>query len=63
MKNDGSGGLNEHIMKKCHTGAKLKSMEMEISDGFLVHLITSYLLPQFSPFTINYNAMKSKVGH
>jgi hypothetical protein len=45
MKNDGSGGLNEHIMKKCHTGAKLKSMEMEISDGFLVHLITSYLLP------------------
>lgn len=60
MKNDGSGGLNENIVKKCHTGAKLKSMEMEISDGFLVHLITSYLLPQFSPFTINYNATKVK---
>ena len=40
--------------------AKLKQMEMEISDGFLVHLIMTSLPPQFLPFTINYNAMKIK---
>ena len=47
-------------MKKCHMAAKLKYLEIEISDGFLVHFIMSSLLPEFSPFTINYNAMKIK---
>ena len=51
-----TGSLIEHIMKKCHMAAKLKSLEMEISDGFLVHFIMSSLPPEFSPFTINYNA-------
>ena len=40
--------------------AKLKAMEMEISDGFLVHFIMTSLPSEFSPFTINYNAMKVK---
>jgi len=40
--------------------AKLKQMEMEISDGFLVHLIVTSLPPKFLPFTMNYNAMKIK---
>ena len=47
-------------MKKCHMAAKLKSLKMEISDGFLVYFIMSSLPPEFSPFTINYNAMKIK---
>ena len=53
-----TGSLREHIMKKCHMAAKLKSLKMEISDGFLVHFIMSHLPPAFSPYTINYNAMK-----
>jgi hypothetical protein len=32
-------------MKKCHMAAKLKSLEMEISEGFLVHFIMSSLPP------------------
>ena len=55
-----TGSLREHIMKKCHMAAKLKSLKMEISDGFLVYFIMSSLPPEFSPFTINYNAMKIK---
>ena len=49
-KYDATGSLREHIMKKCHIASKLKSMEMEISDGFLVHLIMSSLPQEFSPF-------------
>ena len=49
-------------MKKCHMASKLKSMEMEISDGFLVHFIMSSLPQKFSPFVINYNSMKIKWG-
>ena len=49
-------------MKKCHMASKLKSMEMEISDGFLVHFIMSSLPQEFSPFVINYNSMKIKWG-
>ncbi|KAK3138358.1 hypothetical protein QOZ80_5AG0367760 [Eleusine coracana subsp. coracana] len=49
-------------MKKCNMASKLKSLEMEISEGFLVHFIMSPLPPKFSPFMINYNAMKVKWG-
>ena len=47
-------------MKKCNMAAKLKTMEMEISDGFLVHFIMSSLPQEFAPFVINYNAMDVK---
>ncbi|CAO2150455.1 unnamed protein product [Urochloa humidicola] len=47
-------------MKMSNMAAKLKQMEMEISDGFLVHFIMTSLPSEFSPFTINYNAMKVK---
>ena len=47
-------------MKKCNMAAKLKTMEMEISNGFLVHFIMSSLPSDFSPFRINYNAMNAK---
>ena len=55
-----TGSLREHIMKKCNMAAKLKTMDMEISDGFLVHFIMSSLPQDFSPFMINYNAMDLK---
>ena len=59
-KYDGTGSIREHIMKMSNMAAKLKKMEMEISDGFLVHFIMTSLPAEFSPFMINYNAMKVK---
>ena len=59
---DPTGSLREHIMRKINMAAKLKTMEMEISEGFLVHFIVSSLPQEFSPFTINYNAMDAKWG-
>jgi hypothetical protein len=61
-RSDPSGSLREHIMRKINMAAKLKTMEMEISIGFLVHFIMPSLPTEFSPFTINYNAMDSKWG-
>jgi hypothetical protein len=57
---DPIGSLRDHIMRKINMAAKLKTMEMEISEGFLVHFIMSSLPIEFSPFTINYNVMDSK---
>uniref|UniRef100_A0A0A8Y4T4 Uncharacterized protein n=1 Tax=Arundo donax TaxID=35708 RepID=A0A0A8Y4T4_ARUDO len=59
-KYDGFGSIMKHIMKISNMAANLKKMEIEISDGFLVHFIMTSLPPEFSPFTINYNAMKVK---
>ena len=59
---DPTGSLREHIMRKINMAAKLKTMEVEISNGFLVHFIVSSLPSEFSPFTINYNAMDAKWG-
>ncbi|KAL4569139.1 hypothetical protein LXL04_024770 [Taraxacum kok-saghyz] len=39
---------------------KLKSMDMEISEGFLVHFIMTSLPIQFGPFKINYNTQREK---
>ena len=46
-------------MKMSNMAAKLKKMEMKISDGFLVHFIMTSL-PQFSHFAINYNNQEVK---
>jgi hypothetical protein len=61
-RSDPSGSLREHIMRKINMATKLKTMEMEISEGFFVYFIMSSLPTEFSPFTINYNAMDSKWG-
>ena len=49
-----NANLREHIMKKCNMAAKLKTMEMDISDGFLVHFIMASLPHEFDPFMIKY---------
>ncbi|XP_062208765.1 uncharacterized protein LOC133910267 [Phragmites australis] len=58
--NYGSGGIREHIMMMTDMAAKLKGMDMEISEGFLVHFIMTSLPPEFTPFKINYNTQKEK---
>lgn len=57
---DGSSGIREHIMSMCDMAAKLKALEMSISDGFLVHFIMTSLPSQYTPFKISYNTQK---GH
>uniref|UniRef100_A0A0D3EPS1 UBN2_2 domain-containing protein n=1 Tax=Oryza barthii TaxID=65489 RepID=A0A0D3EPS1_9ORYZ len=57
---DGKSGIRKHILEMTHMENQLKSMDMEISDGFLVHLIMRSLGPNYDPFKINYNTQKEK---
>nr|GEZ56011.1 UBN2_2 domain-containing protein [Tanacetum cinerariifolium] len=59
-KYDGVSGVREHIMIMSDMANKLKGMDMEISEGFLVHFIMTSLPMQFGPFKINYNTQKEK---
>ncbi|XP_071687560.1 uncharacterized protein [Rutidosis leptorrhynchoides] len=59
-KYDGVSGVREHIMMMNVMASKLKGMDMEISEGFLVHFIMTSLSSQFGPFKINYNTQKEK---
>ncbi|CAH9139583.1 unnamed protein product [Cuscuta epithymum] len=59
-KYDGVSGIREHIMKMSDMSNKLKSMDMEISEGFLVHFIMTSLPASYGPFKINYNTQKEK---
>ncbi|GKC56678.1 retrovirus-related pol polyprotein from transposon TNT 1-94, partial [Tanacetum coccineum] len=59
-KYDGVSGVREHIMMMSVMVNKLKGMDMEISEGFLVYFIMTSLPMQFGPFKINYNTQKEK---
>ena len=56
---DGQSGIREHIMSMCDMANKLKTLDMAISDGFLVHFIMTSLPVQYSPFKISYNTQKA----
>ncbi|XP_028079583.1 uncharacterized protein LOC114281329 [Camellia sinensis] len=60
MKYDGLSGVCELILKMNGMAFQLKGMDMEISEGFLVHFIMTSLHAQFGPFKINYNMQKDK---
>ncbi|CAH9124977.1 unnamed protein product [Cuscuta epithymum] len=59
-KYNGTSGVREHIMMMSDMANKLKGMDMEISEGFLVHFIMTSLPTQFGPFKINYNTQREK---
>jgi len=60
-KYSGSTGIREHIMMMVDMARKLKTMDMEISYGFLVHFImTSLPSTKFEVFKVNYNLLKEK---
>ncbi|GKC65078.1 hypothetical protein Tco_1097676, partial [Tanacetum coccineum] len=59
-KYDGVSGVREHIMVMSDMINKLEGINMEISEGFLVHFIMTSLPMQFGPFKINYNTQKEK---
>jgi hypothetical protein len=49
-------GVREHILKMSNMASKLKTMDMGLKDGFLVHLVMSSLPKEFEAFEINYNS-------
>lgn len=57
---NGKGSVRKHILEMTHMAHQLKSMDMDVSEGFLVHFIMSSLGPDFGPFKINYNTQKEK---
>ncbi|XP_024992450.1 uncharacterized protein LOC112526394 [Cynara cardunculus var. scolymus] len=59
-KYDDVNGVREHIMMMSDMADKRKRMDMEISEGFLLHFIMTSLPMQFGPFKINYNTQKEK---
>ena len=53
-------GVREHIMQMRDIAAQLKTLEVEMSDSFLVHFILNTLPQQYGPFKISYNKHKNK---
>ncbi|KAL5743119.1 hypothetical protein ACOSP7_029851 [Xanthoceras sorbifolium] len=53
-------GVREHIMQMRDIAAKLKKLEVNISESFLVHYILNTLPQQYGPFKISYNTHKDK---
>jgi hypothetical protein len=47
-------GVREHILKMSNMASKLKTMNMELKNEFLVHLVMSSLPKEFETFEINY---------
>ncbi|KAK3006929.1 hypothetical protein RJ639_015592 [Escallonia herrerae] len=60
LKYSGFSGFREHILRMNDMTSQLKGFDMEISEGFLVHLIMTSLPTQFGLFKINYNTEKEK---
>jgi len=56
---NGQSGIREHILNMCDMANRLKEMQMEISEGFLVHFIMTSLPQQYAAFKINYNTNKT----
>ena len=52
---DYSKNLCEHIMEMRDMVAQLKSLEVEISESFLIHFRLNSLPSEFGPFKISYN--------
>ncbi|KAL5753358.1 hypothetical protein ACOSQ2_023865 [Xanthoceras sorbifolium] len=60
MKYKGKGNIREYIMEMSHIASKLKTLKLELSDDFLVHLVLISLPAQFSQFKVSYNCQRDK---
>ena len=56
----GTRGVCDHIMRMRDITAQLQTLEVTMSDTFLVHYILNTLPQQYSTFKISYNAHKDK---
>ncbi|GAV84021.1 UBN2 domain-containing protein [Cephalotus follicularis] len=62
MHYDGNGNVCEHNMKMFDMVSKLKSLDVVISNSFLVHLALNFLPLQFGQLKVTYNASREKWG-
>ncbi|KAK9741622.1 hypothetical protein RND81_03G117900 [Saponaria officinalis] len=60
MRHTETKGVRDYIMRMRDIAAQLKTLEVTISDAFLVHFILFTLPPQYAPFKISYNTHKDK---
>ena len=56
----GTRGVRDHIMRMRDIADQLQTLEVTMSDTFLVHYILNTLPQQYSPFKISYNPHKDK---
>ena len=56
----GTKGVRDHIMQMRDIAAQLKTLEVEMSETFLVHYILNTLPSAYRPFKISYNTHKDK---
>ena len=57
---DGNIGIREHILRMSNMNAKLKPMELDLPEKFLVHLVFASLPDQFETFVVNYDVQPEK---
>ncbi|KAL3636649.1 hypothetical protein CASFOL_018948 [Castilleja foliolosa] len=60
MRHNGLKGVRDYIMHIRDIAAKLKDLEVTMSETFLVHFILCTLPSQYGPFKISYNTHKDK---
>ncbi|XP_034598579.1 uncharacterized protein [Setaria viridis] len=56
------GGTREHILRMSNMASKLKAMDMELKDEFVLYLIFASLPKEFEAFVVNYNSQPEKWG-
>ena len=60
MMHNNSRSVCEHIIEMKDIAARLKSLEIEISESFLVNFILNSLPVEYGAFQISYNTQKKK---
>ncbi|KAK9667332.1 hypothetical protein RND81_14G248900 [Saponaria officinalis] len=60
MRHTDTKGVRDYILRLRNIVAQLKTLEVTISDTFLVNFILCTLPPQYAPFKISYNTHKDK---
>ena len=60
MKFDSSRTMHEHVIEMTNIAVRLKSLEMNVDENFLIQFIINSLLSKYNHFQMNYNTMKNK---
>ncbi|KAM1124535.1 hypothetical protein ACFX11_040122 [Malus domestica] len=60
IKYDGEGSVREYILKVIEIAGKLRTLEVPISETFLVHVIMNSLPSSYTQLKVSYNALQAK---